>query len=570
VILDRRMTVDAEQKTPSRFERWRGATLAPFEHRAFALFWWASLASSFGSMIQTIGASWLMATIAPSANQVALVQTANALPYFFLSLLAGALADTRDRRSIMMVAQVVSLLASVALAVVALAGGITPLLLLGLTFLIGCGAAMFAPAWQASIGDQVPRAQIAPAVMANAVGFNLARSLGPAIGGVIVATVGAAAAFVINAVSYLGIIATLAWWRTGRVPSELPPEPLGTAIAAGLRYVSLSPHLVAILLRCVLYTIPIIAVPALMPIVARDLLGGGAATFGILLGGFGVGAMLGALSSVTLRHRFRSDTLFRILSALACVAMIGIGQSRWAALTLLAHVLAGSVWTLAFANFNVAVQLSSPRWVTGRMLATYQTVAFASMALGSWWWGEIASATGLREALTLAGGASLVSLAAARWLPISLEGIGSLDPRTRVELNRPSVEIHSSSGPIVVVIEYRVRPENAVGFAAVINEIGQIRRRDGARAWSVGQDIDDLALWIERFESPTWLDYLRWRTRSTQSDQSVRERLAQLVVGEHGSVRRLVARPPGAHPLGAPSTSAPDVTSTEHGDHGRW
>ncbi|HSP90149.1 MAG TPA: MFS transporter, partial [Vicinamibacterales bacterium] len=486
-------------------DRWRSATLAPFEHRAFALFWWASLASSFGSMIQTVGAAWLMATIAPSPNQVALVQTANALPYFFLSLFAGALADTRDRRSIMLVSQVLALLASVALAVVALAGGITPSLLLALTFLIGCGAALFAPAWQASIGDQVPRAQIAPAVMANAVGFNLARSVGPAIGGVIVAAIGAAAAFLVNAVSYIGIIATLLWWRPKRLPGDLPPEPLGAAMAAGLRYVSLSPHLLAILLRCTLYTIPIAAVPALMPIVARDLLGGGAATFGILLGGFGVGAMLGALSSATLRHRFSSDTLLRILSALAFVAMIGIGQSRWASVTLLAHVLAGSVWTLAFANFNIAVQLSSPRWVTGRMLATYQTIAFASMALGSWWWGEFAHAMGLREALTTAGVASLLSLAAARWLPIAMEQLGSLDPRTRIELNPPSVEIHSASGPIVVVIEYRVPPGNAVEFAATINEVGRIRRRDGARAWSICQDIDATDLWIERFESPTWL-----------------------------------------------------------------
>jgi MFS family permease len=559
-----------DEATLSRFERWRSATLAPFEHRAFALFWWASLASSFGSMVQTVGASWLMATIAPSPDQVALVQTANALPYFFLSLLAGALADTRDRRSIMLVSQVLALLASLALAVVALAGGITPSLLLGLTFLIGCGAAVFAPAWQASIGDQVPRAQIAPAVMANAVGFNLARSLGPAMGGVIVASVGAATAFIVNAVSYLGIIATLLWWRPKRMQGDLPPEPLGTAIAAGLRYVSLSPHLLAILLRCVLYTIPIVAVPALMPIVARDLLGGGAATFGILLGGFGAGAMLGALSSATLRHRFTSDSLLRILSALACVAMIAIGQSRWAAVTLLAHVLAGSVWTLAFANFNIAVQLSSPRWVTGRMLATYQSIAFASMALGSWWWGEFASATGLREALTAAGVASLVSLVAARWLPIAVAQLGSLDPRARVELNPPSVEIHSASGPIVVVIEYRVPPENAVEFAAAINEIGRIRRRDGARAWSICQDIDAVDLWVERFENPTWLDYLRWRTRPTQSDQAVRERLAQLVIGEHGSVRRLVVRPPGAHPLGAPLAPEPEIASAERGAHGPW
>ena len=563
------MTVDDEPAT-SRFERWRSATLAPFEHRAFALFWWASLASSFGSMIQTVGASWLMTTIAPSPDMVALVQTANSLPYFFLSIIAGALADTRDRRSIMLVSQVLALLASAALAAVALAGGITPRLLLGFTFLIGCGAAVFAPAWQASIGDQVPRAQIAPAVMANAVGFNLARSLGPAIGGVIVAGIGAAAAFIINAVSYLGIIATLVWWRPQRARSELPPEPLGTAIAAGLRYVSLSPHLVAILLRCALYAIPIVAVPALMPIVARDLLGGGAATFGILLGGFGAGAMLGALSSATLRHRFTSDTLLQILSALACVAMIGIGQSRWAALTLLATVLAGAVWTQAFANFNIAVQLSSPRWVTGRMLATYQTIAFASMALGSWWWGEFASAAGLREALTVAGAAALVSLVAARWLPIAAAQLGSLDPRARVELNPPSVEIHSASGPIVVVIEYCVPPGNAMEFAAVINDVGRIRRRDGARAWSICQDIDAVDLWVERFECPTWLDYLRWRTRPTQSDLAVRERLTRLIVGEHGSVRRLVVRPPGAHPLGTPAAAEQESARDERGEHGRW
>jgi MFS family permease len=559
-----------EQRPPSKFERWRAATLAPFGHRAFALFWWASLVSSFGSMIQTVGASWLMTTIAPSPDKVALVQTASSLPFFFLSLLAGAYADTRDRRSIMLAAQALSLLASVALAVVVLLGHVTPALLLGLTFLIGCGAAIFAPAWQASIGDQVPRVLIPPAVMANAVGFNMARSLGPALGGVIVAALGAAIAFIINAVSYLGIIATLVWWRPKRAHSELPPEPIGAALAAGLRYVWLSPHLVAILLRCVLYTVPIVAVPALMPIVARDLLGGGAATYGLLLGGFGVGAMLGALSSATLRQRFTSDALLRLLSAITCVAVVGIGQSRWGALTLVAVVLAGSVWTLAFANFNIAIQLSSPRWVTARMLATYQTVMFASMALGSWWWGEFASSAGVREALTVAGVAALGSLAVARWLPISVAQLGALDPRARGELTPPTVDIHSTSGPIMVVIEYRVRPENGLEFVGVINEVGRIRRRDGARAWSISQDIDACDLWVERFECPTWLDYLRWRTRPTQSDQAVRKRLVRLIEGEHGSVRRLVVRPPGSHPLGAPPAPEPDDPDEGRDDHGRW
>lgn len=552
------------------FQRWRQATLAPFGHRAFALFWGASLVSSFGSMIQTVGASWLMATIAPAPDRVALVQTANSLPFFFLSLLAGTYADTRDRRSIMLLAQVVSLLSSAALAIVVLSGTITPSLLLGLTFLIGCGAAVFSPAWQASIGDQVPRTLIPSAVAANAVGFNLARSLGPAIGGVLVAAVGAAIAFVINAVSYLGIIATLIWWKPHRPRSDLPPEPIGTALAAGLRYVGLSPHLVAILTRCALYTIPIAAVPSLMPIVARDLLHGGAATFGLLLGGFGIGAMLGALSSTTLRQRFTNDTLLRLLSVLACVAVVGIAQSRWATLTLLATVMAGSAWTLAFANLNIAVQLSSPRWVTGRMLAMYQTVVFASIALGSWSWGHFATAAGVREALTVAGLCSLVSFIAARWLPIAIEGIGSLDPRVRGTLNPPSVEIHSSSGPIVVVIEYQVPSESAVEFVEVINEVGRMRRRDGARAWSISQDVDAVDLWVERFECPTWLDYLRWRTRPTESDQAMRERLVRLIKGEHGKVRRLVVRPPGSDPLRSPSSTAELEVRQDRGIHLRW
>jgi MFS family permease len=542
---------DRPANTLSRFERWHRATLAPFEHRTFTLFWFASLVSSFGGLIQMVGASWLMTTIAPSADRVALVQTAATLPFFFLSLVAGALADTRDRRTIMLVSQVFTALASAVLAAITIAGAITPSLLLLSTFLVGCGSAVLAPAWQASIGDIVPRSQIAPAVMANAVGFNLARSLGPAIGGVVVAAAGAGLAFVVNALSYLGMIATLAWWRPRRARSELPPEPLGAAIAGGLRYVSLSPHLLAILARCALQSVPIAAVMALMPIVARDLLGGGARTYGVLLGGFGAGAMLGALASAALRRRFSSDGLLQALSALACIAMIAIGQSRWPALTLLAHVLAGSVWTLGFASFNIAVQLSSPRWVTGRMLATYQTIAFAGIALGSWWWGELASAQGVRQALTVSGLAALISLLLARWLPVAVAATGSLDPRARPELTPPSVPIHPASGPIIVAIEYRVLPEHAAEFVTAINELGRVRRRNGARGWSVSQDLDAIELWIERFESPTWTDHLRWRTRPTESDQEVRKRIGRLLVGEKGRVRRFVGRPPGAEPLGA-------------------
>lgn len=550
----------------SRFQRWRATTLAPFQYRVFATFWFASLASSFGSLIQTVGASWQMALIAPAPDQVALVQAVGALPFFVLSLISGALADNYDRRLLMLVSQLLALVASVALALITLFGEITPAILLTFTFLIGCGAAAFAPAWQASIGEQVPRETIPAAVMANAMSFNLARSVGPAIGGVIVAAAGAAAAFIINAVSYLGLIFALLQWKLPKTKRELPPEPLGSAIAAGIRYVRLSPNLTAIMIRAVLFTVPISAVPALMPVVARDLLGGGAPTYGILLGGFGVGAMLGALSSSALRGRFSSDQLLRAVCAVAMVAMLGISQSPWAWTSLLAHVLAGSVWTLGLANFNIAVQLSSPRWVTGRTLALYQTFAFAGMAAGAWMWGNLATAVGLRETLAISGLSALTTFAVARWLPVYVARSGSLDPHIATALEAPRVEMHDSAGPIVVTIEYKVPIENAVRFIDVVNELGRARRRDGARAWSVCQDLDEPTQWIERFESPTWLDYLRRQTRPTLADQEIRRRLSELIDSERGSVRRFIERPPGAEPLGSANVRPEPLDDTvSHG-----
>jgi len=554
------------ESSKSRFQLWRVSTLAPFRYRIFATLWWASLASSFGGLIQTVGASWQMALIAPAPDQVALVQAVGALPFFFLSLIAGALADNYDRRWIMLVSQLLALSASVALAGLAFFDMITPASLLWLTFLIGCGAAAFAPAWQASIAEQVPREVIPAAVMANAMGFNLARSIGPAIGGVIVAAAGAVAAFMINAVSYIGLIFVLKRWKLAKPERSLPPEPLGTAISAGIRYVRLSPNLIAIMVRAVLFTVPITAVPALMPVVARDLLGGGAPTYGVLLGGFGVGAMLGALSSAAFRARFSSDSLLRGLCVVATVAMLGISQSPWAATTLLAHVVAGFVWTLSLATFNIAVQLSSPRWVTGRTLATYQTFAFAGMAVGAWFWGLLASEIGLRSSLAIAGVSVLITLAVARWLPVEVARSGSLDPHVAASFEPPRVTPHEAAGPIVVTLEYQVPSTNAVEFVGVINELGRIRRRDGARRWSVCQDLDDPRIWIERFESPTWIDYLRRQTRPTLADQEIRHRLSQLIEGERGKMRRYIERPTGAAPVGTDASRIEPLDDTvSHG-----
>lgn len=548
--------------TASAFQRWRAATLAPFSQRAFALFWWAALISSFGSLIQTVGASWMMATIAPSADRVALVQTASTLPFVCLSLIAGALADTYDRRKLMLASQWLMLVASIALAAIAFLGLVTPGLLLLFTFLIGCGTALTAPAWQAAIGELVPRAQLASAVTANALAFNVARSVGPAIGGIVVAAAGAAVAFAINAVSYLGMIATLLWWRPTNVRNTLPREPLGAAIAAGVRYVRLSPNLLRILARCLLFSLPLAAVPALMPVVARDLLAGGPRTYGLLLGAFGVGAMLGALSSAALRTRVSADRLLQGVSLLATVSMLIIATSPWLAATLVAHLLTGVVWVLGLTTFNIGIQLSSPRWVTGRTLATYQTVTFAGVALGSWTWGELAAVSTLRTALAAAGLVSLVALVASPWLRVEISKLGALDPQATGAVTPPKVELDDASGPIVVTIEYRVPMAQAAEFVRVANELGRIRRRDGARRWSVCQDLDAPETWMERFDSPTWADYLRRQTRPTKADQEVRQQLSQLVLGGRGTVRRMIDRPAGAEPLGGSRERAEPLDDT--------
>ena len=239
-----------------------------FRHAIFRQVWVASLFSNFGALVQAVGAAWLMTTLSSSPQQVALVQASTTLPIMLLSLWAGAVADNHDRRLVMLGAQCFMLLVSITLAVCAWFGVLTPWLLLGFTFLIGCGGAFNNPAWQASVGDMVPRSVLPNAVALNSMGFNIARSVGPAIGGAIVAAAGAAAAFVLNAFTYVGLIVVLLRWRPERAPRRLPRERTGIAMSAGLRYVAMSPDLRLVMLRAALFGVAASAVPALMPLIA--------------------------------------------------------------------------------------------------------------------------------------------------------------------------------------------------------------------------------------------------------------------------------------------------------------
>ena len=549
--------VDAEPlNAPQRI-----SALSPLRYPVFRAVWGASTLSNIGAVIQSVGASWMMLSISESATMVALVQASVALPIVLLALAAGAIADNVDRRSMMICAQIFMLIVSIALAVCAWSSLITPWLLLLFTFLIGCGMAFIAPAWQASVGDMLPRTEVPSAVLLNSMGFNIARSVAPAIGGMIVATAGAAAAFAVNAATYLPLIVVLARWRPPTNARLLPRETLGVAVAAGLRYVAMSPAIHAVLVRCAAFGVGASAILALMPLVARHSVGGGPLTFGLLLGAFGAGAVAGALGSTQLRRRLSTEAIVRTASVSFAIAAAIAGVSSYLAITMTMMLVAGAGWVLALSTFNVAVQMSAPRWVVARALSIYQMVVFSGIAAGSWLWGVVAAREGTGTALLGAASVMLICAALGRWLPLSQADRLNLDPLRQWKQPDTAVPIEPRSGPVVITIEYIIDEADIAEFLGRMNERRRMRRRDGARNWRLLRDLSDPRLWIERYETPTWLDYIRLNNRGTQDDAAVPERLRQLHRGAEGPrVRRRLERQTTAVPTAGPGTGAAATT----------
>lgn len=522
----------------------RPSSLAPLSQPVFRAVWFASLASNLGGLIQSVGAAWLMTSISPSADMVALVQASTALPIMILSLAAGAVADNFERRRVMLAAQAFMLLVSAALAAVAYAGLITPWLLLGFTFLIGCGTALNNPSWQASVGDMVPRPLLPSAVALNSVNFNLTRSVGPAIGGIIVATAGAAAAFAVNALSYLPLIFVLRRWRPPEQVNTLPPERLGAAMTAGLRYVAMSPHIEKVLVRGFAFGFTAIIVLALLPLAVRQLPDGGPLLYGLMLGCYGVGAIGGAFLGARVRERFANETIARaaFVGFAACAAIVSYSHDPW--LTGLGTLIGGSCWVLALSMFNVTVQLSTPRWVLGRALALYQTATFGGMALGSWIWGIVAERYDVDTALLAAAALMLAGALLGLWLPLPDKTPDNLDPLNRWKVPSVALDLRGRSGPVAILIEYVIREQDTRAFLKAMAERRRIRRRDGAQQWELLRDTEKPTLWIESYHVPTWDDYIRHNQRRTHADAGVDERIRALHSGgEPPRVHRMVVRP---------------------------
>lgn len=459
---------------------------------------------------------------------VALVQGSVSLPIMIFSLLAGVFADNFDRRRVMLIAQGFMFAVSVVLTIMAFQGFLTPWLLLAFTFLIGCGTALHNPSWQATMGDIVTREELPTAVSLNSMGFNLMRSVGPAVGGAIVALAGAAAAFAVNALSYIAIILALLRWQAPKRDQRLPREPMGSAFSAGLRYVAMSPNLIHVILRGFWFGLTGIVLLALLPVVVRETLQGTAFVYGVLLGCFGMGAVGGALMNAGLRERFKNEIIVRgafVSFALSCIVL---ALSGYAPLSGAALGVAGACWVLALSMFNVTVQLSTPRWIVGRALALYQTGTFGGMAAGSWLWGAMSENFGPSPTLLIVAGLMVVGALIGLLLPLpEFHGL-NLDPLNRFKEPNLQFDLTYRSGPIMVMVDYDIDQADVPQFLAAMSQRRRVRIRDGAQRWALLRDLQHPEHWSESYHVPTWGEYVRHNERRTQSDAELSDLLRKL------------------------------------------
>jgi len=533
-------------ETPKRVTADHSIT-APLKFPVFRRIWFAGLLSNLGLLIQGVGAAWAMTQMASSADKVALVQTALMLPVMLISMPAGAIADMHDRRIVAMVALMISFTGATALTVLAWLNLITPNTLLAFCFVVGTGMALMGPAWQSSVSEQVPPENLPAAVALNGISFNIARSFGPAIGGIVVATLGAVAAFATNAMFYLPLLVVLFLWNRTSEPSRLPRERLNRAMVSGVRYITNSPSIKIVLTRTLVTGLIGGSASALMPLIVRDLLHGGAQMYGIMLGAFGMGAVIGALNIGEVRKRLNGEAAIRICALSMASAIAAVALSNQPVLTAAALVVAGAAWMLAVALFNIGVQLSAPRWVAGRSLAAFQAAIAGGIAIGSWIWGHLTDYVGVETTLLVSAGLMFLSPLLGFWL--RMPPIGARNEPAAELLADPEVRLSLTgrSGPLVVEIEYRVAQDNARAFHNVMQEVQLSRQRNGAYGWSIARDIADPELWTERYHCPTWLDYLRQRNRSTQSERELHLKAIAFHTGEAPiRVRRMLERPFGS------------------------
>jgi MFS family permease len=522
----------------------RPSGFAPLKIPVFRARWIASTVSNVGTWMQDTAGTWLMTSLTASPLLIALMQTAASLPVLALGLLAGATADLFDRRRLLIFWQSWMLGSVAVLALLTFLGHISPWSLLAFTFLLNVGSSMNNPAWQAIIPELVPRELIPDAVSLNAASNNLARALGPALGGLMVAAfkrtdTGTAYVFLLNSVSFAAVIWVLVNWK--RVPlfkSALPSERMAASIRGGLRYVRYAPVLQASLLRAFTFTFFFSAIWALLAVVARNDLGGtalkGALGYGILNGSLGMGAVVAAFNLPRVRRRFSTDQIIAGATFYTCLTLVVLARVHQPVLILPALIGAGFCWTSSMASLNTSVQVSVPAWVQARALGTYLMTFQGGLALGSVLWGGIAERWGAGVALECAAVGFAAAYPMVRRFRILQGGVPDTTPHMfkrsppefapfpgdDAEANDPA-----HAGPVRISIEYRVPVENYAEFTRWIHQLRGVRLRDGALRWGIYRDATEPERLNESFIMESWIEYLRSRERMVASDEAIRQQV---------------------------------------------
>ena len=528
----------AAQPQPSAF--------APLKNRVFRAVWLGNACAGLGTWLQNTGAGWLMTDLAPEPAMVAAVQAATLLPIFLLALPAGALADIVDRRLFLIAAMAVQGAAALALALLTLAALTGAWTLLAFTFLIGAGNAMSMPAWAATTPELVSREEVPQAVALHGMAFNGARAIGPAIGGVVLATIGAWACFAANALSYLPLIGAFAAWKrdSANAPTS---ERFLSAVRAGLRYVGSTPGFQRLMLRAALLFTFASAPWALLPLIVRERLASGPETFGLLLGAMGVGAVLGGLAMPRIRALLRPDMVVAAGGVLASAGILALGLGRHPVIAAAGMFAYGLVWISSIATLQVAAQLSLPSWVRARALSLYQMAFFGALSGGSLLWGWAGELWGIAPAMTAAAAGGVVAAALGLRVPLpAADAAAALPagPSLAVPLPRASTTAAEERGPVVVTIRYVVRREKTRSFLELMEEVARCRRRDGAFAWRILEDMQAEGQWLEMFGLERWGDYARHAARVTAAEAALIARVAALHEGDE---------PPEAHLYLAPT-----------------
>ena len=503
---------------------------SPLRNSLFRSLWIAAVVSNIGTWMHDVGAGWLMTSLSSSPTMVALVQAADTLPVMLLTMPAGALADIVDRRRLLIGAQVYFMVVISLLAILTWLGLTTAWMLVAFTFAVGLGTAITMPAWSAIIPELVPAAELQSAIVLNGIAINVSRAIGPAIAGVLVAAVGSWLVFALNALSCMGIFIVLLAWRREHRKSSLPAERFVSAIRVGLRFVTHTRALQRVLIRGIAFFVFAAATWSLFPLIVRRELGRGPEVYGLLLTCIGAGAVAGAMLLPRVRAKISRDALVAVASVLYAIAALMLAHVQNLGLLAMAMLATGVAWISILSALQVSAQSTLPEWVRARGLAAFVVVFMGGMSLGSILWGQVAAVIGIPDTLTVAAAGMLVAIALTWKVKLGrhqvLDFTPSMDWAAPVLAENPEPD----SGPVMVTIEYRVDPAKRAEFVAAMQDVREMRRRNGAYFWELFHDSADPAHYVETFMDESWIEHLRQHERVSVADREIQRRAERYLV----------------------------------------